>query len=79
MVLRNRPPLQEVLQDPPGEYARPGVGVSGVTSLAVIGPYAKGDDYEASRLELMVELPASAGLKFFGMDRELSDAAGRKS
>lgn len=64
MVLKARPPLQEVLKilraNMPllqAEY--------GVTSLAVIGPYAKGDDYEACRLDLMVDykrVPSLIGL-----------------
>ena len=54
MVLKSRPSLQEVLKtlraNMPmlrAEY--------GITSLAVIGPYAKGDNCEASRLELMYD------------------------
>ena len=54
MVLKSRPPLQEVLKtlraNMPTLQAE-----YGVASLAVIGPYAKGDDYEASRLELMYD------------------------
>ena len=77
MVLRNRPPLQEVLKTLRANM--PALEAEyGVTSLAVIGPYAKGDDYEASRLELMVDFQRPLGLKFFGMDRELSDLLGVK-
>ena len=77
MVLRNRPPLQEVLKTLQANM--PALEAEyGVISLAVIGPYAKGDDYEASRLELMVDFQRPLGLKFFGMDRELSDLLGVK-
>ena len=76
-VLRNRPPLQEVLKTLRANM--PALEAEyGVTSLAVIGPYAKGDDYEASRLELMVDFQRPLGFKFFGMDRELSDLLGVK-
>ncbi len=77
MVLKCRPSLQEVLkvlrEELPGlqaEYA--------VASLAVIGPYAKGDDYEASRLDLMVAFKHPLGLKFFGLEHHLSDLLGVK-
>ena len=77
MVLKARPPLQEVLKilraNMPlmqAEY--------GVTSLAVIGPYAKGGDYEAGQLDLMIGFERPLGLKFFSMDRELSDLLGVK-
>ena len=76
-VLRNRPPLQEVLKTLRANMPALESGY-GVTSLAVIGPYAKGDDYEASRLELMVDFQRPLGFKFFGMDRELSDLLGVK-
>ena len=72
MVLKFRPPLQEILKtlraNMPALHAE-----YGVVSMAVIGPYAKGDDYEASRLDLMVNLERPLGLKFFGMDGELGD------
>jgi predicted nucleotidyltransferase len=77
MVLRSRPPLAEVLNTLRAEM--PTLRAEyGVTSLAVIGPYAKGDDYEASRLDLMVDFQRPLGFKFFGMDRELSDLLGVK-
>jgi predicted nucleotidyltransferase len=77
MVLRSRPPLAEVLNTLRAEM--PTLRAEyGVTSLAVIGPYAKGDDYEASRLDLMVDFKRPLGFKFFGMDRELSDLLGVK-
>ena len=54
MVLESRPPLQEVLKtlraNMPALQAE-----YGVTSLAVIGDYTRGDDYEACRLELMFD------------------------
>ena len=54
MALKSRPPLPEILQtlraNMPALQAE-----YGVTSLAVIGDYAKGDDYEAGRLELMFD------------------------
>ena len=43
----------------------------GVASIAVIGPYAKGDDYEAGQLDLMISFVRTPGLEFFGMGREL--------
>lgn len=77
MVLKSRPPLQEILKtlraNMPmlkAEY--------GVTSLAVIGPYAKGDDYEAGQLDLMIGFERTPGLEFFGMGRELGDLLGVK-
>ena len=77
MVLKSRPPLQEVLKtlraNMPmlqAEY--------GVTSLAVIGPYAKGEDYEAGQLDLMIDFERPLGIKFFGMNRALSDLLGVK-
>ena len=77
MVLKSRPSLQEILKalrdNMPmlqAEY--------GVTSLAVIGPYAKGDDYEAGQLDLMIGFERTPGLKFFGMNHELSDLLGVK-
>jgi predicted nucleotidyltransferase len=77
MVLRNRPPLQEVLKilraNMPALEAE-----YGVTSLAVIGPYAKGDDYEASRLDIMVEYHRPLGYGFIGMENDLSDLLGVK-
>ena len=77
MVLRSRPPLEEVLNTLRAEM--PTLRAEyGVASLAVIGPYARGDDYEASRLELMVDFQRPLGFKFFGMDRELSDLLGVK-
>ena len=77
MVLCSRPPLAEVLNTLRAEM--PTLRAEyGVTSLAVIGPYAKGDDYEADRLELMVDFQRPPGFKFFGMDRELSDLLGVK-
>ena len=54
MVLKSRPPLPEILKtlraNMPTLQAE-----YGVTSLAVIGNYAKGNDYEAGRLELMFD------------------------
>ena len=77
MALRSRPPLAEVLNTLRAEM--PSLRAEyGVTSLAVIGPYAKGDDFEAGRLDLMVDFQRPLGLKFFGMDRELSDLLGVK-
>ena len=77
MVLKSRPPLQEILKilraNMPALLAE-----YGVISLAVIGPYAKGDDYEASRLDLMVDFERPLGLKFFGMDDDLGDLLGVK-
>ena len=77
MVLKSRPPLQEIVKtlraNMPmlqAEY--------GVTSLSVIGPYAKGDEYEAGQLDLMIGFEQPPGLKFFGMNRELSDLLGVK-
>ena len=77
MVLKSRPPLQEVLKtlraNMPmlqAEY--------GVTSLAVIGPYAKGGEYEAGQLDLMIGFERTPGLEFFGMGRELGDLLGVK-
>lgn len=77
MVLKSKPPLQEILKtlraNMPmlqAEY--------GVASIAVIGPYAKGDDYEAGQLDLMIGFERPLGLKFFSMDRELSDLLGVK-
>ena len=77
MVLKSRPPLQEILtalranmpmlQE---EY--------GITSISVIGPYAKGDNYEVAQLDLMIGFERPLGLKFFSMDRELSDLLGVK-
>lgn len=75
MVLKSRPPLQEILKTLRANM--PALEAEyGVTSLAVIGDYAKGDDYEAGRLELMVDFKRTLGLKFFGMNRELSDLLG---
>ena len=77
MVLKSRPPLQEILKtlraNMPmlqAEY--------GVTSLAVIGPYAKGDDYEVSRLELMVEYNRPLGYEFIGLMDNVGDLLGMK-
>ena len=78
MVLKSRPPLQEVLKilrkNMPmlqAEY--------GVTSLAVIGPYAKGEDYEACRLELMFEYKGSFTLIHqIKAEEHLSDLLGVK-
>ena len=54
MVLKSRPPLPEILQtlraNMPALQAE-----YGVTSLAVIGDYAKGNDYEAGCLELVFD------------------------
>ena len=76
-VLNSRPSLQEVLKilraNMPSLQAE-----YGVTSLAVIGPYARGDDYEASRLDLMVAFERPLGLKFFRMDDELGNLLGVK-
>ena len=75
MVLKSRPPLQEILKTLRANM--PSLETEyGVTSLAVIGPYAKGDNYEAGCLELMVDFACPIGLKFFGMNRELSDLLG---
>ncbi len=75
MALNFRPPLQEILKtlraNMPALHAE-----YGVVSMAIIGPYAKGDDYEASRLDLMVNLERPLGLKFFGMDGELNQIQG---
>ena len=77
MVLKSRPPLQEILKtlraNMPmlqAEY--------GVASIAVIGPYAKGGDYEAGQLDLMIGFERTPGLEFFGMGRELGDLLGVK-
>ena len=77
MVLKSRPPLQEILKtlraNMPmlqAEY--------GVTSLAVIGPYAKGDDYEAGQLELMVEYNRPLGYKFIALMDNVGDLLGLK-
>ena len=77
-VLKSRPPLQEILKtlrvNMPilqAEY--------GVTSLAVIGPYAKGEDYEASRLELMVDYERTPDLiGFIEHQEKLSGLLGVK-
>ena len=77
-VLKSRPPLQEILKtlraNMPmlqAEY--------GVTSLAVIGPYAKDEDYEASRLELMVDYKRAPDLiGFIEHQEKLSDLLGVK-
>ena len=54
MVSESRLPLHEILKtlraNMPALQAK-----YGVTSLAVIGDYARGDDYEAGRLELMFD------------------------
>ena len=78
MVLKSRPPLQEVLKtlraNMPALHAE-----YGVVSMAIIGPYAKGDDYEASRLDLMVDykrVPSLIGL--IRHQEELGDLLGVK-
>lgn len=75
MVLQARPSLEEVLAIL--RAAMPKLQAEyGVTSLAVIGPYAKGDDYEAARLDLVVEYDRMLGYAFFGLESDLSDAVG---
>ena len=78
MVLKSRPPLQEILKilraNMPmlqAEY--------GVASIAIIGPYAKGNDYEASRLELVVDYERVPDLiGFIEHQEKLSDLLGLK-
>ena len=78
MVLKARPLLQEILKtlraNMPmlkAEY--------GVASIAVIGPYAKGDDYEAGRLELMVDYQRVPDLiGFIEHQEKLGDLLGVK-
>ena len=54
LVLKSRPPLPEILQTLRANM--PALEAEyGVTSLAVIGDYAKGDAYEAGCLELMFD------------------------
>ena len=77
MVLKSRPPLPEILKtlraNMPTLQAE-----YGVTSLAIIGDYAKGDDYEACILELMVDLKRPLGYAFIGMEHHLRDLLGVK-
>lgn len=77
LVLKSRPPLPEILQtlraNMPALQAK-----YGITSLSVIGDYAKGDDYEACILELMVDLKRPLGYAFIGMEHHLSDLLGVK-
>ena len=74
-VLQARPSLDEVLALL--RAAMPKLQAEyGVTGLAVIGPYAKGDDYEAARLDLVVEYNRQLGYAFFGLESDLSDAVG---
>lgn len=54
MALKSRPPLPEILQTLRANL--PALQAEyGITSLSVIGDYAKGDNYEAGRLELMFD------------------------
>ena len=77
MVLESRPPLPEILKtlraNMPALQAE-----YGVTSLAVIGDYAKGDDYEACILELMVDLKRPLGYAFIDLEHHISDLLGVK-
>ena len=78
MVLKSRPSLQEVLKtlraNMPMLQAE-----CGVASIAVIGPYAKGDDYEANRLELVVDYERVPDLiGFIEHQERLSDLLGVK-
>lgn len=72
-VLQARPSLEEVLALL--RAAMPKLQAEyGVTGLAVIGPYAKGDDYEAARLDLVVEYGGRLGLlKLAGLEAELAE------
>ena len=77
MVLESRPPLQEILKilraNMPALQAE-----YGVTSLAVIGDYARGDDYEAGRLDLMFEYNRPLGYAFIGLEDDVGDLLGVK-
>ena len=76
MVLQARPSLEEVLAIL--RAAMPKLQAEyGVTGLAVIGPYAKGDDYEAARLDLAMADGGRRGLlNLVGLEAELSDLLG---
>lgn len=78
MVSESRPPLPEILKtlraNMPALEAK-----YGVTSLAVIGDYAKGDDYEAGRLELMFEYRRPFTLiQQFNVEEHIADFLGVK-
>ena len=77
IVLKSRPPLPEILK-----ILRTNMPMFqeeyGVASIAVIGPYAKGEDYEAGQLDLMIGFERTPGIEFFGMDRELGELLGVK-
>ena len=77
MVSESRPPLPEILKtlraNMPALEAK-----YGVTSLAVIGDYAKGDDYEAGRLDLMFEYNIPLGYEFISLQDDIGDLLGVK-
>ena len=78
MVMESRPPLQEILKtlraNMPALEAK-----YGVTSLAVIGDYARGDDYEAGRLELMFDFKRGFTLLTqVALEEHLADSLGVK-
>ena len=77
MVLKSRPPLQEILKTLRANLPKLQAEY-GVASIAIIGPYAKGDDYEACQLDLVVDFKRVPGLEFFGMDREWGELLGVK-
>ena len=77
MVSESRPPLPEILKtlraNMPALQAK-----YGVTSLAVIGDYARGDDYADCRLDLMFEYKQSLGYAFIGLQDDIGDLLGVK-
>lgn len=77
MVLKSRPPLQEILKTLRANMPMLQADY-GVASIAIIGPYAKGEDYETGQLDLMIGFERTPGLEFFGMGRELGDLLGVK-
>ena len=78
MVLRKPAPVAGSPQDPPGEYARPGGGVwrhqpGGNWPLRQGGTTTRPAGWNS-----WLDFQRPLGLKFFGMDRELSDLLGVK-
>lgn len=77
MVSESRPPLPEILKtlraNMPALEAK-----YGVTSLAVIGDYARGDDYEAGRLDLIFEYNIPLGYEFISLQDDIGDLLGVK-